>query len=480
MAITWRKKSTGPSRGQFADVQVDPAGGLPYSSWAACAAYSMPAITLGLAEVEERLRALRRRVNSVTAQHSIYLGVSSAILLVAALIIVGLRASASTFRIAACGSVLLVMIIAVACLGYARRRWLDVQHTARLADTRALLTDRLSTLVDLRLRPRSSRLAPVLVSQVLALGAQWQAWQIAPRRVPRSILLLVAALLALAGTLLVERRTPPELPSPTTAEAGKLAALRPAATFDALRNSGVRAGEQPDAAGGLQRPTTLLPPGDFPGRAAGSPGGQGQSWSLSPSLEETKSRPGLTDRLQQTIRHALHGDVPEQSSQIASRSEISSRDDTKSDADRHAKPNGGDRRNDTAPKKADSSGQRKVANSGAPPQTGSDAPQAFQGSSPAAGEGSSPRGLLDPRAAAAGAGRADAKRFKLAISSFLHPVPQQAGHQPRAGGGVGAAERGAGGIDLNERQMADDAMRKAEIPAEYEDLVRRVYSRAEP
>jgi hypothetical protein len=448
----------------------------------------MPAITLGLAEVEERLRALRRRVNSVTAQHSIYLGVSSAILLVAALIVVGLRASASTFRIAACGSVVLVMIIAVACLGYARRRWLDMQHAARLADTRALLTDRLSTLVDLRLRPRPSRLAPVLVSQVLALGAQWQAWQIAPRRVPRSILLLLAALLGLAGTLFVERRTPPQLPSPRTEDAEKLAALRPAVTSDARRNSGIRAGDQPDTAGGLRPPTTLLPPGDFPGRAAGSQGGQDRSWSLSPSPEEVKSRPGLTDRLQQTIRHALHGDVPEQSSQLASRSEISSRDDTKSDADRTAKANGGDRGNNTAPKKADGSGQRKASNSGAPgarPQTGSNAPQTFQGaspqgSSPAAGEGSNPHGLLGPNAPAASAGETDAKRFKLAITSFLHPLPQQAGHQPRADGGAGTAERGAGGIDLSERQMADEAMRKAEIPAEYEDLVRRVYSRAEP
>jgi hypothetical protein len=443
----------------------------------------MPAITLGLAEVEERLRALRRRLNSVTAQHSIYLGVSSASLLVAAVIVVGLRAPASTFRLVACGSALLVMIIAAACLGYARRRWLDVQHTACLADTRAQLTDRLSTLVDLRLRPRPSRLAPVLVAQALALGAQWQARQIAPRRIPRSIVLLIAALLVLAGTTFVERRTPPPLPAPTTATAEKLAELSPAATSGAQRSSGMRTAEQPGTAGGLQPPTTLLPPGDFPGRATGSETGQGQSWSLSPSPEEAKSRPSLTDRLQQTIRHAFHGDTPEQPSQLASRSGISSHHSTGSNADRNPKPNRGDHPDDTAPKKADSSGRQSESKSrtrGTQPQTGPTAPQNFQGSSPAAGEGSSPHGLLDPNASAAGVGQGDAKRFKLAITSFLHPVPQQAERPPRASGHAGAAEPSGGGGVLNERQIADDAVRKAEIPPEYEDLVRRVYSRVEP
>jgi hypothetical protein len=445
----------------------------------------MPAITLGLAEVEERLRALRRRLNSVTAQHSIYLGVSSASLLVSVVIVVGLRAPAATFRIVACGSALLVVIVAAACLGYARRRWLDVQHAAHLVDTRAQLTDRLSTLIDLRLRPRPSRLAPVLVAQALALGARWQARQIAPRRIPRSILLLLASLLALAGTAFVERRTPPSVPSPTTATAERLAALSPAATSRAQRNSGTRTAEQPGTAGGLQPPTTLLPPEDFPGRATGSGTGQGQSWNLSPSSEEARPRPSLTDRLQQTIRHAFRGDAPEQSSQLASRSGISSHHDTTASADRNPKPDRGDQPDDAALKKADISGQKKdlgqskSGTRGTQPQAGSNAPQNFQGSSPAAGEGSSPQGLMDPNAPAAVAGQGESKRFKLAITSFLHPVPQQAEHPPRTGGRAGAAESGGSGVALSERQIADDAVRKAEIPPEDEDLVRRVYSRAE-
>jgi len=463
--------------------QVDPAGTLLYPELAACAAGVMPAITLGLAEVEQRLRTLRRRLNWVTAQQSIYLGASFVTLLLSAVIVAGLRASASTFRVVACGSALLVMIIAAACVVYARRHWLDVQQTAHLADTRAQLTDRLSTVVDLRLRPRPSRLAPLLVAQALALGTQWQARRIAPRRIPRSILLLVASLLTLVATAFVERRSPPQVPPPTTATAEKLAALGSEAAPGVHHGGDMRTAEPQGSARGLQPPTTLLPPGDFPGRATASETGHGQSWSLSPSSERAKSRSSLTDRLQQTIRHAFQGDAPEQRAQLASRSGISSHHDTMGDPDRNPKPNHGDHPDGTAPNQAASSGRQKESKSGTrgtQPQTGSNAPQNFQGSSPAAGEGSSPHGLLDPNAPAAVAGQGDAQRFKLAITSFLRPVPEQAGHPARGGGRAGAAESGESGIALNERQMADDAVRKAEIPPEYEDLVRRVYSRAEP
>jgi len=316
----------------------------------------MPAITLGLAEVEERLRALRRRLNSVTAQHGIYLGASLVTLLVTAVIVVALRASASTFRIAAYASALLMMVIAAACLAYARRRWLDMQCTARLVDVRAQLTDRLSTLIDLRLRRRSSRLAPVLVAQALALGANWQPRQIAPRRIARSILLFIASLLALASTALLERRTLSPVPSPATATTEKLAELSPAATSGAQGNSDVWAAEQAGKAGG--REAAILPPGDSPGRATRSQAGQGQSSNLSPS-SEAATRASFPDRLQQTIRHAFHGDAPEQPSEFASRSGNSSQPDSTTSADRNPTGNRSDQPEGSAPKQTGSSGPRK-------------------------------------------------------------------------------------------------------------------------
>ena len=200
--------------------------------------------------------------------------------------------------------------------------------------------------------------------------------------------------------------------------------------------------------------------------------------------------PSLTDQLQQTIRRAFHGDAPEQPSQLTSRSGMNSHHDTRTAADHDPKPNRNDQSDDSAPKKADASGrqsgqqkdlaQSKPGTRGTQPQAGANVPLNFQGSSPAAGEGSSPRGLLDPNAPAAVGGQGEPKRFRLAITSFLHPVPQQAERPSRASGRAGATASSGSGVALNERQVADDAVRKAEIPPEYEDLVRRVYSRTEP
>ncbi len=72
------------------------------------------------------------------------------------------------------------------------------------------------------------------------------------------------------------------------------------------------------------------------------------------------------------------------------------------------------------------------------------------------------------------------KTFKLTITSFLHAMEQK-GDQPRQPGkktstteSVSAGS--AAQVALSERQLNDDALRKAEIPPEYEDIVRRVYS----
>ena len=442
----------------------------------------MPAITLGLAEVEQRLRILRRRLNWVTAQQSTYLGASFVTLLLSAVIVVGLRASASTFRIAACAGALLLVIVAVTCLAYARRRWLDLQETARVVDGRAQLTDRLATLVDLRLRPRPSRLAPVLVAQALALGRQWQARQIAPRRIPRSILMFIASLLALAGTALIERRSVPPLPPTAATTAIELSS---AAASGAQRDSAVQAPGQPGTAGTLQPPTALIPAGDLSGRALGAQAGKDQSPSASPSSADAMTGSSLADRLQHTIRRAFHGDTPEQRTRFAAGPGNDSPSDSTTSADRNPSHDRGDQPDRTASKKADSPGQQKDlghptgGGRGTQAQAESNAPQNFQGSSPRAGEGSSPQGLLDPNAPGVVAGQGGAKRFKLAITSFLHAAPEQA-ERPRAGAWAGAAGGAGSDVALNNRQLADDALRKTEVPPEYEDLVRRVYSRAEP
>ena len=125
-------------------------------------------------------------------------------------------------------------------------------------------------------------------------------------------------------------------------------------------------------------------------------------------------------------------------------------------------------------------GQPKPGDQVAKREEGNSLNQNFDGDSPAAGEGSRPGALMDGKGRNPGASDGAGKTFKLTITSFLHAMEQK-GNQPRqldkkpgASGSAGAGTTSQAG--LNERQLSDDALRKAEIPPEYEDIVRRVYS----
>ncbi|HJW12163.1 MAG TPA: hypothetical protein VJ598_10270, partial [Albitalea sp.] len=246
----------------------------------------MPAITLGLAEVEERLHALRRRLNAVTAQHSVYVSLSVTIVVVSALIILALRGSAATFRAATWSGAILCLAVGVWGWLRARRRWLDVAATARLADWRGGLTDRLVTLVDLQTRPRPARLAPVLVAQLLALSKQWQLRHIAPRRIPRSVLALLASLLALGSTAFIERR-PPAPPAHTAAASARTAVAANAQL--AAGGGGAQAANGPSVAGlpaagdlpqesgvGASAAENVPPRGEYSGGAAAGAAQRGE------------------------------------------------------------------------------------------------------------------------------------------------------------------------------------------------------------
>jgi hypothetical protein len=483
----------------------------------------MPAITLGLAEVEERLRVLRRRLNAVTAQHSVYVSLSSIIVVLTGLIILGLRGSASAFRAATWSGAVLCLAAGAWGVLAARRRWLDVTATARLADRRGALTDRLITLVDLRARPRRSRLAPVLVAQLLALSKQWQPKRIVPRRVPRSVFALIASLLALASTAFIERR-PPAAPPAAQAGASTTGALTAAASAKAPFVAGGRAGMQasdgPSVPG--EPPSGDLPQGQgtdgreaagVPPRGDSQPGARprtgelGEGAQLPGTLRGAKGGQGdqkgpdnplaaLPDRLQDAIRRAFHAQAMDEPQQLAARSDKTEHDPAARGDDQQA---GQDRqRHDAsdvgktgskagAPGKTDSGsgtqkgpGKSKSGDQRAQRPDGNPANQNFDGNSPAAGDGSSPAGMMDGKGQGLATGGGTAKTFKLTITSFLRATEQK-GNQPRRPGKKSTSGGSSGGasqtqVALNERQLNDDALRKAEIPPEYEDIVRRVYS----
>lgn len=447
----------------------------------------MPAITLGLAEVEERLRRVRRRLNSFTILHAAFLSLSTILLAIAALVFFGLRGSAPGFRVAMWCIVAIAMAVSAGSWLHAWRRWLDIGAAAHVVDQRGRLTDRVATLLDLRLRPRPSRLAPVLVAQALALGAQWRPERIGPRRIPHSVYLLAAALLALGTTPLIAPEPPP--PAKTAAVAGRgSVALDGSMALTEQQGKGGATTEAPSGKLDASRLPVSPPQPNGMLDAAGSAAKEPSDPAAADNLLGV-----LPDKLRRALLSAFHAEPMDGPRQLSARSDEGGErgDDRRSDSDRDGPNNAGKREppplgsKNGAPSEAQQrppkqSGAGHTDEAAAQPHNPQNPDSRFDGSSPAAGDGSSPTGLMDPK----GAGRVvigdGPKTFKLTITSFLRAVEQK-GSQPRQqakhANTAGVAASGeAVPAALNDRQLNDDALRKAEIPPEYEDIVRRVYS----
>jgi len=434
---------------------------------------------------------VRRRLNSVLIQHWLYLCASAVVLVMAALIAVGLRGSSATFRVALWGAVIASVGAAAGCALALWRRWLDIQATAHLADRRAQLTDRLATLVDLRRRPRATRLAPVLIAQLLALGPQWSPSQIVPRRVPRTILLLVASILALGSTAFLVRPELPPQPQASAANSPRAEVEPPAPPTPApwvIRQA------QPSSDRALEPSEELADSqGTMPAAARSAVGktGSGDKQGLDLTLAS------LPDKLQGAIRRALDAQAVDKP-----RALTAGNDESQGDTG-----GGGDRATSDTPRERNAGGSAKTdTGKGSKPGEAQQAAgtksdtnprpeghaqekagpqQPRNGSASTAGSGSSPEGLMDPNAPGLATGTDAPKTFKLTITSFLRTMEQK-GTPPRQGGKRAGASSDASTVRqettaLSDRQLNDDVMRKAEIPPEYEEIVRRVYSaRSEP
>jgi len=441
----------------------------------------MPAISLGVAEVEEQLRRIRRRVNGLLAQQAAYVSLAVLCASISGVIVAALHASGSGFRLAAAGAGGLSMLTLAAAALSARRRWLSLAETARYVDGRAALADRLGTLLDVRSKARPPRLGPLLIAQTLSLRSQWQPTRVAPRRTSRLVWLMLLSVAGLITTIRVARRPDrrqavAHVSGSGERAAGTLASTAAAAPADEDKVTGTTT--DVNAGGGAESQTGR--PGSGGNQLASVPG------SLAGRAD--KLRPGAADKLQSAIRRALQAEPIGALQRVADAAEHrSDADSSRNDEQtRHQDRNG----RASADAQAGSNPPGTNASSTQPQGRGTQrdshgkpqdtAPHNYDGTSPPAGSGSAPGDLM----AAGGPGvttAADAtKPFKLTISSFLHataPVASQPrpGH-PRSGSAAAAVGAAPAVPALNDRQLADAAVRKAEIPPEYEDLVRRVYS----
>ncbi len=469
---------------------------------------------LALADIEDRLRRLRGRCNRYTLQHRVYM-FGTALALVASVLIVCAYKAESASHIFAWISWLLGLGL-LGLLGLSLRvgirEWTDIALAARRADRRAGLQDRVSTLAaQLQAgvvgKEPSSRLWPHLLADNTARLSEWEIPQVAPGRIPWTILPLLAALGVLSLTALI-----PSLSSRQQADPFSPASMRHLA-----QNLPERMTKLLDEKMSLMPPasenwgkSSMFSPQDTPTATndqeaiprAASDG------TANPALQTLAS---LSEKLQQSIRETLHG------LSIPPRPEPSDEPVAPPLPERNLD----DLRLANTPKdEADFSVQ------------GTDMPQGGRTREATGADGPAMSSQAGPgaRAPAQGSGLLQLSQARLGRKNTPGSFQPQTPQMPGSGGSTGGAGTGAGsGTDpnlfgnrptlgndgqtfqlsldstyeltrggdgepvkyegelppsksrrrLSQQQSLDDAIRKAKIPPEYEAIVKRLFSRGE-
>jgi hypothetical protein len=155
---------------------------------------------LALTEVEDRLRQLRGRFNLYSLQHNVYLFGTALALGAAVFIIAAFKLSSSFFAWIAWPLSLLLLGFLAYSVYRLQGEWANLVHTARRADQRMGLQERVSTLAAqlengaIRKTP-PSRLWPHLVADNTARLSDWEIKKVAPHRIPWTVLPFLAAVL---------------------------------------------------------------------------------------------------------------------------------------------------------------------------------------------------------------------------------------------------------------------------------------------
>ncbi len=474
----------------------------------------MPSFSVGFAQVEDRLRFVRRRLNLLTLQDALYLSGSLVALAIALVVVAALRGRATLFAVAVWAAAGAVAAAIVTAALRVRRRWLSVEQVVRFADRQAALDDRLATLLIDPPRARTSGLKNLLLEQILTAAPRWDIDTLVPRRVPRSALILAAALAALIATSFFARPpAPPQTASamrqhPSGADAdGQV--LRPHAATQGADVAGHRsAGAAMDVAG-LQGGHTGFAPrasstsGNETGAAARTGvAGQGAEQPLpsqrgphgvSSSASSAERVPDdMASQLQDAIRHALGAEGSDQTkpgeggagrledirqadatAKRGARSERSGTDPLSS-ARRGTDPLNA-ARSDTDPlnKDASSTGDQ-------PSSAGENAPGVGSAATAGAHPGQA-AGELFGNESGARLGGIGSESLSIKLGAFTAMAPSQVEPQrqmPPAGNlPVGRADRSA--APPADEQIADAPLQKADIAPEHEALVRRIFTRDE-
>lgn len=452
----------------------------------------MPNSELGLADIHERLRSLCRRVNGFTALHA------SAVCLAVLLGCLALRTALGPRRFGP-APIGLCLAACLAAGGWAmwfiRRRWLRPADAARLADRQAELGERLTTLSTLGDRTTGNRLLPLLLSQTIELRGRWQPELVHPRAYPRSIYVAVAALLATLASPLIEPILPPPLypeaadvPPDTAGDRGDSAAALQMAALTEERPEGIDRDEGGGAAAqaGADSQSQATRDASLRGKVSDTKPAAGarataQVQGAPASLRGTEVDGGESTMAPGDGRSGASGDDTERAPSGAER------DDRRGAARDPARQQEGAGREDSPepqggeippdPRSAAAHGAAEAPAHGKPTKaTEKDPPQDPSRGGAADASGGTQKLTLganaDPEGPAVGS-------FKLTLSSFLDEIEQRNGapEQTPAPPRGAAPERPPRA--LAERTAHDDVVVQTSIPAPYEEIVKRVYSRSQ-
>jgi hypothetical protein len=469
---------------------------------------------LALAEVEDRLRRIRARFNLYILQHNAYSFGAACALGVAGLIVCAFTLSPLLFTLASWPLLVLLAFLLLIFLRRSVAGWTDLNTAARQIDTQAGLKERLSTLVaqlssGVIGKPSPSSLWPHLVEDNTERLPNWEVKKVAPSRIPWSFLpFLVALLIALSVALI-------PLLSPTS-ESDPFSWANMQTILSDLPN---RADQL------LDRQMSLFP--DSPTNWGGSSvfdadennnraetsqlGDENNPAQAEGGQQGSRSLASLPEALQKAIRQALQGlpgkergnqekqDAP---SPPSNRLALNPSDEQKQPdfsitgknlpkgAEQHASARGqsGDDKEDGLPSGKSAGAQVPDRGSGIQqlsrarldrknargsfqpdsPQIPGSGGQAGAGG-PGAGSGTDPRLFGNQTNLSGGA-----NTFQLALDATYEKGGASETEEEEIGSVAEKSRK-----ELSRRQSLDDAIRKSQIPAEYEDIVKRLFSRGE-
>jgi len=412
-----------------------------------------------LATIEAQAAAVRRRVNRFVVGHAVFVAGGAALLGICALVLLAFELSRADYAMTTWLIVTVFAILAAMTARAARRRWLPRGEATVRIDHQAGLEDRLATLAAAPDGARTSRLWEFLLHENLRLLPRWEPRRFQPRAAPRSAWFFAACALV---TLIVLPR-----------------ALRTAAD-----------GARPER-GATERAAES--DGEEQAAGAGSQETAGSSvWS---DLPETLRQAILGNQ----SSHNFDGSIPQKTVPL-------DRDPGGPAIAGKGLPNKGPVR--SAPATADaarSAGQGTTPPAAAPvnpakPPSGAGAPssQIARGDRPKALERiesgrERPSAQTRPGQGKGGSGSGGAGAGSGGDKEGLYGERQAVG---RAAGSfmldldaarsMETTKEGEGGelplppsARLSEDQRLDDAVRRAQVPVDYETIVQRMFNRGE-